>query len=296
MDINGSLSTDVTTKITASEPNQQSLEAPLFCKVYIACQSLRLSTETRFSAIVLLHRYLSHYRFHQVQDKNGVPTSNTSEEANEVWHHLGNVAAACMFLACKSNNQSRRIRDVMNACHILQFQHPEPKDADSDAITVVVKKYPKPINEQYWSAKETIVKVEQHVLRMLQFDVTVSQPHRMLVVIYEEVGILLGEQHTCTRERHESALKFAWKRLNDAMFYLPALRLDCLSLACAALCLGLDECRRQEGVKDNSAPSDCNQKLLHSNWWEAVGANEANIQDAKEKLKEAAVHLSNVKL
>ena len=261
---------------------------PLFCKVYIACQTLHLSTETRFSAMVLLHRYLSHYRFHQSHHE-GVSSSSTNDRDNERRQHLGNVAAACMFLACKSNNQSRRIRDVMNACHILQFQHQEPKaDADSDAITLLVKKHPKPLNDEYWFGKETIVKVEQHVLRMLRFDVTVSQPHRMLVVVYEEVEILLGEQHT--KEYLESALKIAWKRLNDAMFYTPALRLDCLSLACAALCLALDECCSKEGKMDNGS-----QKSLNSKWWNVVNGKEAKILDAKEKLKEATAHLSNVR-
>ena len=82
-------------------------------------------------------------------------------------------------------------------------------------------------------------------------------------------------------------LKSAWKRLNDALFYVPALMCGCVELACAALELALDErCNKGESyvqVKDT----------IHCGWKDCVGVNQYKLIDAKEKLIEASNLLSS---
>ena len=113
---------------------------------------------------------------------------------------------------------------------------------------------PPDLDESYWEAKERIVATEQSILRLIKFDVSViSQPHRILVIIYEEYPLFQNNDHDDEDEDDNNnnveeedvqmtpVLKSAWKRLNDALFYAPALMCGCVELACAALELALDE-------------------------------------------------------
>jgi hypothetical protein len=52
-------------------------------------------------------------------------------------------------------------------------------------VTIVKLQDPPPLEEGYWKDKEWLVLMEQHVLRMLQFDAMVCHPHQCILVIMD---------------------------------------------------------------------------------------------------------------
>ena len=203
----------------------------LLFKIQIASHTLNLSTESRYASFVLFHRCLSHYIHAQSYNCNdadtdtisvshaGSETSINAKSSIEVTksqrEELGKFAAASIFLACKLCNQLRRIRDVINVKHVLQFDYPQPNKEQSQSqsssqeqapaganeaasasasndididIDIDTPPIPPPdLDEDYWLSKEDMVQVEQKFLRIIKFDVNVAFPHRFLVVVFEEL-------------------------------------------------------------------------------------------------------------
>jgi hypothetical protein len=60
--------------------------------------------------------------------------------------------------------------------------------------TIVEAIHPPSLDEKYWKAKEDTVSMEQHVLRMIQFDATVCHPHRCVLVVMETLGFGKGRR------------------------------------------------------------------------------------------------------
>lgn len=183
---------------------------PLLCKLWIGCHVLELGEETSFTALVLLHRYYYFYceQLQQQRDKD--------DEASYDWKWIG---AACLVLGMKAEEEVRRLRDVINVAHMLDFG----MDKTSTSLTFDVSSDPPELNESYWKAKESIVATEQMVLRVLQFDVLVGHPHRLVVLIAEDWGL------------PDAVVQQAWRHLNDALLYAPALTVGALPVACAAV-------------------------------------------------------------
>mmetsp|Transcript_27701 Transcript_27701/g.64180 ORF Transcript_27701/g.64180 Transcript_27701/m.64180 type:complete len:176 (+) Transcript_27701:2-529(+) len=125
---------------------------------------------------------------------------------------------------------------------------------------------PPELNEAYWKAKEAIVAAEQHVLRVLQFDVMVSHPHRMVVLIFDD----LVSNHIIenfTKEREKNMIAAAWGHLNGALFHAPTLALSPMSLACSAVCLDLQ---------------------IMEPWWKRLyGVTDEELEAGKQSLLEA---------
>jgi hypothetical protein len=165
------------------------------CGLLIGCRVLRLSVETQFTAACLLHRYYIY----------------NPEEDQSKW-----VLAACLFLAAKTENQARRLRDVVNCASQISFDpiswNPQPPNLD----------------EEYWKAKQQIIETEKIVLRWLAFDTVVSHPHRAVVVLLDP-------------DPDPTVAVDAFKRLNNAIFYAKALTHPVMCLAGAAVQLAIEE-------------------------------------------------------
>ena len=194
---------------------------PLLCKVWIACRVLELGLETSFTALVLLHRYYAAaYPKEEQLDQREHPSDNacTVSALEEVtdWKW---VSAACLVLSMKAEEEVRRLRDVINLAHILDFG----RERGPTEMIFVMSSQPPELNDDYWKAKASIVATEHMVLRMLQFDITVSHPHRLVVLIADDFGFSPDIVHQ------------AWRHLNDALFYPLALTQDALSMACGAI-------------------------------------------------------------
>lgn len=186
---------------------------------------------------------------------------------------------------------------------------------------------PTPLNEEYWKQKEEMVRIEQTLLRIISFDVNLSYPHRILVVLWEELVSNWfnneddGGNNTTTHDIHrntnmngsrqddlkvwKSILTAAWKTLNASVFHVDALMCKASSLACASLywSIHLMKPRHSDsnGVGDNHVEAKVKQEhhdskisiydhviKIEREWCEWFAVNEAEIEYAKEMLMEAS--------
>ena len=173
-------------------------------RMYVACHILRLTTETRFTALVLLHRY--------TQAKNEVASpryyDNDEEEKNsnvidENERNLPWIGAVCLFLACKTEEEPRRLRDVVNMARMVlsssstlstsktKIKTPSLSISNKTIVDDVIlsmnlSKPPSLNEEEYWDSKKKVIETEQMVLRWLGFDCSVSHPHRAIYWILEK--------------------------------------------------------------------------------------------------------------
>ena len=189
---------------------------PLLKKLWIACHILELGHETRFAVLVLLHRYYAY---------------STGDEDLQ-WRWIG---AACIVLGCKMEETPRRLRDVVNVSIMLDFSLEPSTDS-----RVAIMPQPPDLNADYWKAKEEIVRTEQAVLRVLAFEVTISHPHRLVKILLEPDSL-----------QQSDLLPSSWRRLNDALFWAPALTHSAPEIALAAIQLSREEVEESLPLENN---------------------------------------------
>ncbi len=236
----------------------------LLCRIYLASQMMELGSESRFTSIILFRRYLGHFcnlmhqNWHQQQGQKGRKPAHDNDiqpsmqEMKQIKRHLGRIAAACLFLGCKTEEEPRRIRDVINLSSILDFEDvggggggksststttdinnvdanqsklPELTLGQSSTtmkpLEITESKHPPPLDDKYWSDKEQMVSTEQQLLRMLQFDTLVCHPYRCVLIVMDTLNFGRGtkckdQNHSLLSPRASEALIFkAWTILNE---------------------------------------------------------------------------------
>ena len=75
------------------------------------------------------------------------------------------IAGTCLYLAGKVEDNHLKLRDVINVVHSVLHKTLEPL----------------PLGDQYWNTRDAIVQAELLVLRMCQFVVRFSHPHKYLL-------------------------------------------------------------------------------------------------------------------
>jgi transcription initiation factor TFIIIB Brf1 subunit/transcription initiation factor TFIIB len=282
---------------------------PLLSSLFVACNILQVSAETRFTGGILLHRYYA-----------ACPKDQRTD--NVQW-----VVAACLFLACKTEEEPRRLRDVINCANMIQWDEVKAKESSSSGSgkgTEVSRKRPRSsdrasgddqsdpiqatsttsndvgstraipviqwdpqppsLDETYWEGKETIVRTEQNVLRWLAFDTTVSHPHRAVLVILQQKQLFT--QLSLSPETRAVLIAKAWRRLNDALFHVVALQHGILELAAASIYLAAAELDQE--TDDSTLHSlvktqgSVTKRLGLSG--DAVQAAQQSLRDATESL------------
>jgi Cyclin, N-terminal domain len=237
---------------------------PLVCRMYIACTILRLGTETRYAALVYLHRY-----FHATMTREQPRTGSVLQRPSP-W-----VAAACLFLATKSQEEPRRLRDVINLAHILLDESTSTSGLNEEAngAIICIDKEPPLLDETYWELKKKLVETEQIVLRWLGFDLFVPHPHRTVALMIRH----LPSAH------QDLIFPEAARRLNDALFSMggSALRHNTLELATAAI-----ELAQQRVGRDRE------DRITPEGWWRRYNVSDANHRQAMDDLEAATLGLT----
>jgi hypothetical protein len=280
----------------------------LVCRMFVACNTLRIGVETRSTALVLFHRF---HAAISVVDKDD---SSNKCDSNDQYKSIGKrwAAAACIFLACKAEEEPRRLRDIINVSDMIlkeptteitasnagdgaavqkdasDYPNESPQSATASAtagtatkpsdqtLTLQVQSDSRPLDAMYWAAKELIVHAEQVVLRWLGFDVSVSKPHRLVALLVQEPPLaeLLQIWNAVTPS---NLVPVAWRRLNDSVFYAEALQHSALELACASLELAIMEQKVQREIAADRTDT----------WWLELGVSDNSIALTKQHLNDA---------
>lgn len=80
---------------------------------------------------------------------------------------LQSIASATLYLASKVNDETIRLRDLINVCY-----HTLHRDAA-----------PLRLAEEYWNFRDSIVHAEMLTMRLLKFDTTFDHPHNVIKLI-----------------------------------------------------------------------------------------------------------------
>ena len=305
-----------------SSSDHDNLVRPMIYRMLIASNTLRMDTETRFTAIVLWHRYCDAV-IPTYDDGDAVAILSSDDAA---W-----AAAACLFLASKVEEEPLRLRDIINVAHmflrdyhlsftglrdskgekgsgsataaavekthaqisVIRGEYQQQNNGHNGAeylsssapiFVIPVKSEPPRLDDEYWSTKEKIVRAEQIVLRWIGFDTYVSKPHRAVPIVLEEGNLLstFGWQERGLSS--ESIVPMAWKYLADALLDSSSLQHSVLELACAAIGLAIDECLVSRQTKTVSN-GDAKEKGGH--WWRQFEVDDASYAATKEALLRA---------
>jgi len=109
--------------------------------------------------------------------------------------------------------------------------------------------------------------MEQTVLRMLQFDVSVPRPHRAVLSILRILD---------ASEKKQDLVLRAWRIMNDACFYTPALRLPLLPFVCGCLKISSQQ---------SSITLVCDE--MSDLWPRKFGVNDTELRNAIGILQDA---------
>ena len=298
----------------------------LLFKMQIASQCMELGCESRFAGLILFHRYIRHF-YHLVaqnnkkknQQKQKQNENDESREVDQIKAHLGQVAGACLFLGCKMEEEPRRIRDVINLSHLLNFSSWNSDDTTTISeekkercIPIITESlHPPPLDEQYWKDKEQMVSIEQHVLRTICFDSVVCHPYRCVLIVMETLCFGTGRRRNAsekmnanetiktwllTSQQSDNVILRSYRILNEAALDPngEALQSPVIVLSCAAISLaaaGGIGCVSSEGVctenKGNGSEDkdDGNAVSLPEFWWRALDVSTNELTAAKATLQ-----------
>ncbi|KAL5015182.1 hypothetical protein ScPMuIL_009452 [Solemya velum] len=132
-----------------------------------------------------------------------------------VKHNMEVLAMACMNLASKIEECPRRIRDVVNVFHhIKQVRNQK---------TI----HPLPLDQNYISLKNQVIKAERWVLKELGFCVHVKHPHKIIVMFLQVLEC----------ERNAKLVQCAWNYMNDSFRTDVFVSYDPETIACACIYL-----------------------------------------------------------
>lgn len=278
---------------------------PWICALLAASEVLDLSVETQFTASVLLHRYRSLSGAFRVRGRT--LRSDRGEDSVPSPEIL--AVAACLFVACKAENEPRRVRDVVSCALQLRVRVPSCEEDGSSStnlsnterkVPVHVLWIPDPLDAgseiprvaRYKETQQRLIDAEQRLLRWLGFDVQVSHPHRMVVLIVQYMTAMWLDRNSvdaCRYSFHQTLMDQwrldSWQRLNSAVFCVHCLGHDVASLACASMDLELPSLSASFPRNNPASSPD-----VQAGWYLAVpGVSKESVTLARLDLERIAI-------
>lgn len=262
-------------------------------KIVIAFHALQLSSETRFSAMVLFHRFICRYFFACEQRSCTVVSDQII--------YLNRASMACIFLACKLCDEPRRIRDLINLWRVIKFNNPCASTSNDEHLRNAPFQFneaqgPPDLDARYWEQKDELVSLEQDILRVINFDTKICHPHRAVIALMN--NFYSQGQDAEEINRRSQILMNSWKLLNDVSLYVPALRHPSLALASAVLYLSATKPLFDKDNNGNTN-SGCNNSMMASiraivsaeqnKWWTEVGISDECFSSAINDVKRATL-------
>ncbi|CRG92491.1 hypothetical protein PISL3812_09552 [Talaromyces islandicus] len=197
---------------------------------------LKLPQLTLTTAAVFMHRFFVRY-------------SMVDQPPRRPGMHPYSVAAGCLFLASKVDENCRKIREVVIACCRVAQKNPD----------LVVDEQSK----EFWKWKDTLLAYEDLCLEALCFDLQLEQPHK---VCYDFL-IYFGKAD------HKHLRNAAWAFLNDSNFTVLCLQFYPRTIAAAALWAGARLCDVAFEDDEEGRP-----------WWEQIDVNLADVRRAVSRM------------
>lgn len=172
---------------------------------------LKISQQTFSLALTFFHRFNNHYKIKNSKNniKKNIENSNDEIIDPEIEIPLDNelLCCTCLYLACKSNEVNRKIRDVINVGY--KVLHPEEKTLK--------------IDDSFWKFCNSLVNSELILLRVLKFDVNTKLAYQYLLRFFQDYLISdfcdLKYEYNNNLFNLENILRYltqiAWSFIND---------------------------------------------------------------------------------
>jgi protein BUR2 len=196
---------------------------------------LKLPQLTLTTAAVFLHRFFVRYSMVDLPRRPGM--------------HPYSVAAGCLFLASKVDENSRKIKEfVIACCRVAQKNNNLEVDEQ---------------NKEFWRWKDTLVAYEDMCLEALCFDLQLEQPHK---ICYDFLCYFGKNDHKALRNA-------AWAFLNDSNYTILCLQFYPRTIAAAALWAGARLCNVAFEDDEEGRP-----------WWEQLDVNLSEVRRAVSRM------------
>ncbi|KAF9956843.1 hypothetical protein BGZ72_002403 [Mortierella alpina] len=170
--------------------------------IRIAGEILQLPPATIGTSLVYYHKYRAY--LHQA-NKRG----ERDNEASKADEYL--FATACLHLACKCTEVSRKVRDLVNVTYRVMnpsqpalslstkaddvppsASRPPTSGSNSQQQQHTYPIAPPPTAATYWHIRDSLLTTELMLLRILQFDLDVSLPFSDVLRIYKGMGMVFS--------------------------------------------------------------------------------------------------------
>ncbi|ODV89285.1 hypothetical protein CANCADRAFT_148493 [Tortispora caseinolytica NRRL Y-17796] len=163
--------------------------------IIMAASRLRLPHNTIFAASCYFHRFYIRKSFRK--------------------YHQYDIAATCLFIAAKSEETARRVKDVVIVC---------AKVAQKNDSAVIDEQ-----SKEFWRWRDMILFNELVVLETICFDLEVANPYDILQDFVAELKL---------EERSTDVCRSSWKFLNDTCRSMAILAATPRELAVSAIYWG----------------------------------------------------------
>ena len=192
---------------------------------------LKLPQITLSTASVFFHRFFMRHAMEDAANPKGL--------------HYYPIAATCLFLATKVEENCRKLRELVIACVKVAQKDPQKEVDDQD--------------KEFWRWKDNINLYEDLVMEALCFDFSLDSPYKTL---FELLLRFKAEDNKRLRNA-------AWAFVNDSCVTVMCLLFPSRMIAASALYAATKHCDVSFAEDEQGRP-----------WWELVGVDLAEMRKA----------------